>query len=159
MHVCRVLLSRLEAPRISWPLEAVCGNVWVLTLPSCKWLSSSTAYSPSTGTTILLFQRTCNVRLGKFRTIRQVNVVLTWTDGKPSVEVPWCSTQGCDFQTAFTSIFFQKIEMFSFLGKEWLLAELKAWLCFSSNSARYILIHMFSPHNWTKLAFITFFVA
>ena len=156
MDVCRVLLSRLEALRISWPLEAVCGNVWVLTLPSCKWLSSSTAYSPSTGTTILLFQRTCNVRLGKFRTIRQVNVVLTWTDGKPSVEVPWCSTQGCDFQTAFTSNFFQKIEMI-FLEKELLLAELKAWLCFASNSARYILIHRFSPHsNWTKSAFVAF---
>ena len=74
MHVCRVLLSLLEAPRISWPLEAVCGYVWVQTLPSCKCLSSSTAYSPSTGT-ILLFQKRKTLR--KFRTIWQVNVVLT----------------------------------------------------------------------------------
>ena len=46
-----------------------------------------------------------------------------------------------------------------FLEKELLLAELKAWLCFASNSARYILIHKFSPHNWTKLAFVAFFIA
>ena len=48
-----------------------------------------------------------------------------WTDGKSSVEVPWCSTQGCDFQTAFTSIFFQKIKMFSFWKKNYCWQNLK----------------------------------
>jgi len=157
MHVCRVLLSLLEAPRISWPLEAVCGYVWVQTLPSCKCLSSSTAYSPSTGT-ILLFQKRKTLR--KFRTIWQVNVVLTcmnrWKviSGGTMVFYP-----GLRFPDGFHIHLLPKDWNVFFLEKELLLAELKAWLCFASNSARYILIHKFSPHNWTKLAFVAFFIA